>query len=772
MERSLEKWGRFVARWPWLILILWVAVVAVAWIFGPSLGAVAAKQNSTSSLPTSARSDQANQIYTTKFAAGQKTVNKETDIIILSDPQGISAQDSSLATQIQSWLLTPGTLPSTLLTVNGPGAQTPGGAFESSDHQALSIFLTWDTTHGAVSDTAIAAINTYLAHLPVATGGFVGLTGSEPISYSLNTSVFTSGGSSAALGSLIGLLIILAVLGIVYRSPLAVLIPLLTTGMAVALSVPVIAWLGQTFNISVASFSLEYVAFVLLGAGTNYGVFMLSRYKEEIRRGNAYDRLARQNALSRAVGHIGESITSSALTVVVSTAIMGLAQLYELHVTGPAIAAGVVCLLLAGLSLLPALMALCGKALFWPVQPRPGTLNDTTAPEKGFWARAGSVVTKHPVSIALIVTILLLPLALVALTIDPSFDDLKALPDTNPAVQTFNLYSQHFPDASQAIVILSEPGQDLRQATYGPAIAQVAAALTRVKDVQNIQVPSSADTAAQTQQFFATDGSAVALTLALNVDPSSAEAQQDISAIYSAAASAQSGTSLAHAQVVISGQSSTVYDEGLQFNHDFALVVILVCIAIYIILSLLVRSFTAPLYLLATIALSALAAVGITNLVYHNLLGDPLFSVVPIFAFVFLVSLGEDFNILTIARIREEVGKLGHRPGIRNAIALTGGVVSSCGLVMAASFSRLISNQLLEIAELGFTVLVGILIDTFLVRPLLMPALTTLLGRWNWVWPGNPLFKQSQKTEQEVIEQKTAVVVEKEVTQPARLKAR
>jgi putative drug exporter of the RND superfamily len=136
-----------------------------------------------------------------------------------------------------------------------------------------------------------------------------------------------------------------------------------------------------------------------------------------------------------------------------------------------------------------------------------------------------------------------------------------------------------------------------------------------------------------------------------------------------------------------------------------------------------------------------LTAVGITNLVYHDILGQPLFSIVPIFAFVFLVSLGEDFNILTIARIREEVQQLGQRKGIATAIALTGGVVSSCGLVMAASFTRLAGNAMVEVAELGFTIVVGVLIDTFVVRPLLVPAIATMLGRWNWVWPHSSLSK-------------------------------
>jgi uncharacterized membrane protein YdfJ with MMPL/SSD domain len=345
------------------------------------------------------------------------------------------------------------------------------------------------------------------------------------------------------------------------------------------------------------------------------------------------------------------------------------------------------------------------------------------------------VVTTHPRLIALITLIVLVPLAATALTIQPSFDDLKSLPATAPSVQAFNAYSMHFQDTAQARVIVTYPGHDLRQPQYNDAIAHITTALSQVPHVTNVQ-SSSIFGQQPTSQFFATDGSAVAISLSLDIDPSSLQAQQTVNALYTNAGNAQRGTALSNAQVLISGESASVRDEAIQFGSDFTLIVTLVCIAIYIILALLVRSVIAPLYLLGTIALSALTAVGITNLVYHDLLGQPLFSIVPIFAFVFLVSLGEDFNILTMARIREEVQKLGHRKGIAAAIALTGGVVSSCGLVMAASFSRLATFTVSEVAQLGSTIVIGVLLDTFVVRPLLVPAIATMLGRWNWVWPG------------------------------------
>jgi RND superfamily putative drug exporter len=738
MERLLERWGRVVARWPLVIIVCWVALVAVAFHFGPSLSAVADQQN-ISSLPSDAPSVRADQLYSTKFIAGQRSANLEEDLLVLTDPRGISDADVALAQQIAAWLTTPATRPAHLQSVEAPGPQAPVAAFESADHQALRLPLTWDTDNDNALQDSVSKIDDYLAQLAKPADVTVGLVGGAPVTHDFFANLFSSLGP----GLLITLLIILVVLAFVYRSPLAVVIPLVSIGMAFALSISVIAWLGKYANLPVQTFSLEYVGFVLLGAGTNYGVFLLSRYREEMQRGAGSGKAARREALARAVGRVGEAISSSAVTVVAATGVMGLAQLALLKVTGPAVAVAVVCLLLAGLTLLPALMALCGRAFFWPVSPKAGALT-AAAPERGLWASAGRLVTRRPWAVALVSLIVLAPLALSALTIHLSYDDLHSLPSTAPAVQTFDTYAQHFNDVTRVQLFLSLPGHDLRESAYAATLAKVADALTGVQHVTSVQAPSMPNgqplpagttlTPEQMAQFFSTDGSAVQFTLSLNVSASSPEAAAAVGAAYDKAHQALQGTSLAGADMLAAGQSAFTYDEANQLSADFRLVVALACLAIYIILALLLRSLTAPIYLIATIALSAGTAIGLTNLIYHTILGKPLFYLVPLFAFIFLVALGEDFNILTMARIREEVGQLGQRKGIAAAVALTGGVVSSCGLVMAASFSRSFFSPLLELAESGTAIFIGVLIDTFIVRPLLVPAIVTLLGRWNWVW--------------------------------------
>jgi uncharacterized membrane protein YdfJ with MMPL/SSD domain len=562
----------------------------------------------------------------------------------------------------------------------------------------------------------------------------LGLFGATSIIQDLSNSSLSLGGGIA---SILSFLVIIAILGFVYRSPLAVLLPLLSIGLAFGLAIPVLAWAGQLFGLPVATFSLEYVGFVMLGAGTNYGVFMLSRYREEIHRSEQNDRAGRHAALAHAFGRVAEAIMSSAATVIAATGVMGIAQLAILRLTGPAVAIGVCCLLLAGLTLLPALMSLCGRALFWPVKLRPRKITGDVAVTRSIWAYAGQLVTSHPRLVALITVVLLLPLAISAFSIAPSFDTLGILPTTTTSVRTFTAYRQHFNDIAQVQVILNAPGKDLRQPQYSSDIAHIAAALAKVPHVSRVvALTPSASQLHFLSQDYATDGSAVAITLLLDVDATSQKARQSDDMLITTATQAKHDTSLSNAQVLLRGESAGVRDEEIQLGSDFLLIAILVISIIYVILALLVRSLIAPLYLLGTIALSAGTAIGLTNLVFYDILGKPLYYIIPVMAFVFLVALGEDFNILTISRIREEVNLLGERKGIATAVALTGGVVSSCGLVMAASFLRAAMSPVILLAELGFAIVAGVLIDTFIVRPLLVPAIVMLLGRWNWLWFG------------------------------------
>jgi RND superfamily putative drug exporter len=182
--------------------------------------------------------------------------------------------------------------------------------------------------------------------------------------------------------------------------------------------------------------------------------------------------------------------------------------------------------------------------------------------------------------------------------------------------------------------------------------------------------------------------------------------------------------------VLVAGRSAFERDQRAQLGSDLRLIILLASVGIGLILAFLIRSVTSPLYLLATIGLSTLSAVGVCQLIYGHLEWTT-----PIFAFVFLVALGEDFNILLITRLREEVQRLGHGDGTVIAVASTGRTLSGCGLVMAGTFGALLTARISVVQQVALVVAFGVLLDTFLIRPLLVPSIAEMLGRWNWVWP-------------------------------------
>jgi RND superfamily putative drug exporter len=393
------------------------------------------------------------------------------------------------------------------------------------------------------------------------------------------------------------------------------------------------------------------------------------------------------------------------------------------------------------LTLLPALIALCGRAFFWPRKITPQPQAGVLPARRSFWLRVGQGVVRAPVVVVVVCLVVLLPAAISALTARPSFDTVASLPQEAPAVAGFNLYRAHFGNQlGQVSLYLSAPGQNLAGSDQAATIAQITQALQQVQQVSLVRSPSqpngagnpaSADAA---RAFFASDGSVVRFDVTISVDPTSAEAVQTVDHLESAARTALKTTGLHNAEVLEDGQAASTRDMIAQLGSDFTLVGLLVSLAIFVVLALLLRSLTAPLYLLASIALSTATAIGLTALIYHQAVDLPIFWTMPLFGFVFLVALGEDFNILMMSRVREETEQTGIKDGIARAIGSTGGVVSSCGLVVAATFFLLVRNPVLIAQQIGVVVIIGVLLDTFIVRPMLVPAIARLLGRWNWVW--------------------------------------
>lgn len=687
------------ARRPWLVILAWLVALVLANLGGRMVHPPAPN---SSFLPAGAESQRAAALEAARFSGGHQVAE-----VVIVDLNGVNASDQALAGQLGDWLDA---------RPKSDQIQSVSQPYPSPDGKALVMQVTFAvaSTVDEQPDAAIAAIEEHLADLAVPPGVQVGITGDPVISHDIGAGI--SGRSSSGRSDLlraISILIIVVVLALVYRAPLPVLVPLCSIGMVLAISSNLLN-IAAGVGLPLGSFSLPFVFAVTLGAGTNYGIFLISRYREELRLGGG-----RREALDLATRGVAPAIASSAATVVLGTAAMAFTSLGFFRTLGPAVAISIVVMLAAGLTLTPALIAISGRAFFWPRWPRPaGQRGDQVSPT---WHRVGALATRRPV-VVLVACLAMLALPTLALTkVQVSVDALSSLPAGSPSLQGYRLVQAHFPVQGRAAAVFVT--------TDGGRLDPDAAHLGRVRDALH----TAPGVASVSDPEVSRDGSAARFQVVLSAEPSSNEASAALTGAETAARRALVGTTLHHPSVLAGGEIAADRDLRELLIQDFLRVLFLVGIAIYVVLAILLRNLLAPLYLLASVGLSTAAAIGGVGLLYRDLAGQPLYWAVPVFAFVFLVALGEDFNIYLVSRLRQQLSGADRAAAIARAVGLTGGAISSAGLVMAAAFFLFLGNPVPLVQQLGAVVVAGLLIDTFLVRPLLVPALVRLLGGWSGI---------------------------------------
>ena len=587
---------------------------------------------------------------------------------------------------------------------------------------------------------------------------------SVDITGSLATNVDNQNASSRAqrLTQLFSNLIILVMLFIVYRSLLAPLLTLIPAVLVLALAGPIIAQ-ASTVGLPVSSVTQVILTVLILGAGTDYGLFLTLRMREELQRG-----LTPHDAVIRAVERVGESITFSAGTVIGALLCLLLAQFGIYRGLGPGLAIGIALMLLAALTLLPALLAIFGRAAFWPLRL------DGGAAQVGAWGRISATVVARPAITLAIGLVLFGGTALLALGYAPAgFAGTTTGPTGSESANGTAALAAHFPAAvvnpttvimqfptsvwgNLAVVNSAEAG--LASATpftavsgplnpNGTAIdpATLAAAYLRLGPPALLPAePPAGLTAAQGEQyrayraeaqFISPDGRTVQFytTLAAG-DPGGAAALQAVPAIRTTVAQVATAAGATGSGVV--GRAPVAYDVSNTSDSDLTKIVPIVLVLIAFLLGIVMRSVVAPLYLVASVALSFATSLGIAVLIFVRIGGQGgLNFVLPFLMFIFLMALGEDYNILVMSRIREEAHHQPLRAAIATALNATGTTVTSAGVILAATFlvAGLAGNSD-QIHQLGISIGIGVLLDTFLVRTLLVPSVVALLGRWNW-WP-------------------------------------
>ena len=505
------------------------------------------------------------------------------------------------------------------------------------------------------------------------------------------------------------LLVVALLLLLTYRSPILWVLPLLSIGVATVLSQAVIYALAKHLDLPIDGQSGGILPILVFGVGTDYALLLIARYREELHR-----HADRHTAMVAALRRCYAPILASAATVVLALSCLVLADLNSTRSLGAVSAVGVACAAVSILVVLPLSLVLLGRWVFWPFIPHAALSNSTpqdTAGSSATWTRVADFVSAAPRRIWIGTAASLAVLALGVLSIDIGTTDADKYRTTPESVTGQTLLEDHFAAGSSAPV---------EAIVNRSAITAARAAITAT--------PGVADT---TRTADSPDGSRVLFSIVLDEAPDSTQARTTVAELRNRLDS-QPG-----AAALIGGPTAQTMDIATASRQDATLVIPAVLVVVLLILCLLLRALIGPLVLLGTVLLSYAAAMGAGALAMNAMGFHAVDVSLPLLAFVFLVALGIDYTIFLMSRVREETHHLGHTQGVRRGLVATGGVITSAGLVLAGTFTVLTTMPIVFMIGLGTVVALGILIDTLIVRTLLVPAATLDLGARFW-WPTRP----------------------------------
>lgn len=502
-------------------------------------------------------------------------------------------------------------------------------------------------------------------------------------------------------------IVVIVMLLLTYRSPTLWLLPVISAGTALMAAQGVIYLLAKHAGLTVNAQSAGILTVLVFGAGTDYALLLVARYREELRR-----HADRHEAMAFALHRAGPAIWASAATVIVGMLCLVFADLNSTAGLGPVAAIGVGVGLLAMVTLLPALLVIFGRWMFWPVRPSYGSQDHT---ETGIWAKVGGVIARRPRVTWAVTCLVLGAVALGTFSLKADgLTNAASFTNTPDSVVGEQALARHFPAGT---------GQPIEVVAKADKAGEVRAVLAGVPGITSVEEPVVKDGYAYLQGTTsdAPDGPAAMATVDRVRD-----------AIHQ----------VPGADALAGGQTAILHDTATANENDRSLIIPIVLVVVFLILAGLLRSLLAPVLLIGTVVLSFFAAMGISAFFFNNVFGfDGADASFPLFVFVFLVALGIDYNIFLMTRVHEEAKQWGTRKGALIGLQATGGVITSAGLVLAGTFAVLGTLPLTFTAELGFAVAVGVLIDTIIVRAVLVTSLTLDIGRWMW-WPSKLAHKR------------------------------
>jgi len=494
--------------------------------------------------------------------------------------------------------------------------------------------------------------------------------------------------------------IVILILLFAYRSPSLWFLPIISAVVSLAVSMGLIYFLAKYADLTVNGQSQAILSILVIGAGTDYALLLVARYREELRRHED-----RHEAMAFALHRAAPAILASAATVVLGMLCLMFAEMNSTAGLGPVTAIGIAVTFLVMVTLLPALLVIFGRWMFWPLQPTFGSAEPT---QTGIWARIGQRISVRPRTVWIGTTALLLIACLGLFRLDAT------------GLSTEDSYTKEFDSITGQKVLVEHGLVDQSNTVMVVANAdEVDAVMESMSGIDNLEAPTEPIEKGGVAFFEAPIDGDVSSQTAFDVVADVRDRVHDVDG----------------ADALVGGQSAFYLDTKIAANRDNKVIIPIVLVVVLLILMWLLRAVASPVILLGTVVLSFGAAMGISALIFEYILGfagsDPAF---PLFAFVFLVALGIDYNIFLMTRVREETLHRGTRQGSLTALTSTGGVITSAGLVLAATFLVLGSLPLVFLAELGVAVALGVMLDTMLVRSVLVTAINLDVGGKIW-WP-------------------------------------
>ncbi|QKW22419.1 MMPL family transporter [Kitasatospora sp. NA04385] len=688
--------GRFVVRRPWLVVVAWlVATVA--------LTALAPKLESTTDqadfLPSHYESVQVSGVQERAFPGPDQpaaiAVFQRTDGAALTDADKADIAKVSSALEAKGY--------AHLKQVRtSPDAVSPDGKVGLANVYAD----TKDVYDDPVTDD-VKQLRTDAGQLLNGTALKLGVTGQAATA--LDTK--DSGSNTDGMIMMATLLLIVVLLGVIFRSPLIALLPVLVIVMVYLTATGLISTASSVFGLTADPSVSTMLIVVLFGVGTDYLLFLLFRYREFLRAG-----MEPRPAMAEAVARVGETIASAAGAVVVAFLALTLSTMGMLRAMGPSLAIAVAVSLVAGVTLVPAVFALLGRAAFWPSKAW------KREPKGALAQKVGGLTARRPGLVAAVSGGLLVALAVGLFGFKADFDSGGSLPDKLESVQAMNTLQRSFSagQADPTLVFLENTSggrlSEQQQSAYRDA-------LTRIEGVAQVSAPDASS-----------DGTVARYSVSLTYKPSEEKAIDLVGGALrtQAHAAAPDGS-----RALVGGTSAVLADIRTAVNHDYTVVFPVAGIAIMLILGLLLRSAVAPWFLMLSVGLGFAGTLGATVWLFQGVKGaDGILFTLPILVYLFVVAIGTDYNILMIARLREEI-RAGNDPraAIRHAVAQSAPTMGAAAVILAGTFGVLMLADNSMLQQMGFAVASGILLTAFVMALFLVPAVTTLLGRRAW-WPG------------------------------------